>query len=246
MKKISFLLVSVLCFSISIQFGFAETSTGTVSWTGTQELNAAKETVVKKLSFDWVKASGAKKLELSFSTDIDSKKELDFIVSSTGIKSEELIVDDMKVEGNKVILLMESALKSNKQYKIVVRGIYWKDGSTINSGVDGALKFRTWDISTVTNKTAWEKTDTTVTKEKEEWEIKKKDIKKNIKKNIKKKIKKVTKEEWGNLAGVDIYKDTDDSSKAWNLPTTGPEHIFFVLLALLLWSTLFFFRKKNA
>ena len=229
-----------------------------------ESLDSEKEAVTKKLSLESAEVVDLDVLKITFGQDIDDSKEKDFIIKSLPIWNE-LDVNQILVDWNYVLLSINEEFKSNKQYEAVIISLFWTDGSTIVSGIDWAIEF------TAPNMTQFKKVVAEIPKKEETSELKKevipelnsadesgdneKDEEKKeenpVKEDSEITVKKVEEEKKADLAWKEVSQEELDKNivvAAWkttDLPTTWPEHIFFVILALILsWLVIHMKRKK--
>lgn len=100
----------------------------------------------KALSFNQAEIISYNNVELVFDTDIDPKWELDFILKWLTTPWE-IVVNDIKVNENKVMLRIDWKFETDKQYELVIISIYGVKGETITSWIDGAIKFWAPDMT---------------------------------------------------------------------------------------------------
>ena len=240
-----------------------------VSWE--ELLENEKQETVQKLSLQWVEVVDMDVLKISFWVNIDDSREKDFIVKSLPIWNE-IEVTQILVDENSVLLSIEKDFETDKQYEVVIISLYGVDWSTIVSWIDGAVEFSAPDmeqfklsISGGTNDSWNNNLDTEVelnsadekeaTKTKEEKATEQEELNKIEEEKLKtvaEKIEEANKKNngvnlwWKAISQEELDKNVSViAGKTEDLPTTWPEHIFFIILSIILaWLVLHTRRKK--
>ena len=251
---------AVLCISLlSIWMWVSQ-----VSWEELLENENQTEEAVQKLSLESVDVVDMDILKLSFSLNIDDSKEKDFIVKSLPVWNE-IEITEIIADKNNVLLLVDENFQTEKQYEVVIISLYGEGGSTIVSWIDWAVKFNAPDMTEFQNDE--------VTKEIKEDDIelnsadnepqKVEEIEDTVKDEpvVEEKVeeqkeatpvKVETKDTWSEELWKAIPQEELDKNisvaagKSSELPTTGPEHIFFIILAIILAWLLLHTRSNKA
>ena len=239
-----------------------------VSWE--EALEGEQSTEVKKLSLKSVDIVDMDILKLSFWVTIDDSKEKDFIVKSLPLW-DEIEVTQIAVDNDSVLLSIEKNFESNKQYEVVIISLYWTDGSTIVSWIDWAVEFSAPDmtqfnqteevVKAIEDNTIEEDSENNTEENNQNWEV---DTEENVveqpelnaawekPKTVAEKIDEANKKNNSvNLAGKEVDREELDKNvtvaagKAADLPTTWPEHVFFVILAIVLAGLLIHVIRKK-
>ena len=176
------------------------------------------------------------KLKLSFNADINSGEDSprEFKITNKFDELERLVVFDSEIdeqEKNTLILTMENPIPTSAQYNVTVVRLNNEAGSSIQNGIDGIASFISPDsfeeipTPVVTSPVIEDKPDLTAAGPAEQQP-------------------EVSRESSGqNISDDDLAKTTVSIAKtAEELPTTGAEHWFLGILALLLWAVVYKFR----
>ncbi len=87
-------------------------------------------------------------VELQFNVNIDREKNITFILKGI-TKAWEIAIDDIKVSEKTVMLRREWTFVPGERYELILVDIYWENGQTITSWIDGAVTFIVPDFDTV-------------------------------------------------------------------------------------------------
>ncbi len=171
------------------------------------------------------------KLKLMFSADLDSSDEAirEFKIVNKFDDLEELIVLDSEIDAeneNILLLTMEESIPTSAQYNVTVVRLSDVDGNNIQNGIDGIESFYTPD----SYEELVEEPEVLAAAGPEE------------------PIQEVSGgSSWANLSDDQLAKTTQvTADEAEELPTTGAEHWFIAILALLLWAMMFGYKFQKS
>jgi len=182
------------------------------------------------------------KLKLSFNADINSGEDSprEFKITNKFDELERLVVFDSEIdeqEKNTLILTMENPIPTSAQYNVTVVRLNNEAGSSIQNGIDGIASFITPDSfeevpAPVVTAPVIEQQP--IVEEQPELTAA----------GPTQQQPEVSRESSGqNISDDDLAKSTEYTAKtAEELPTTGAEHWFLGILALLLWAVVYKFR----
>lgn len=196
------------------------------------------------LSVEWLKISDKKTLILDFSLNLDDDINAVRDIKLVDKKSwEELIITSLELDWEKSLkATLENDLVESTQYDITIISVFSKSGKNIEAGIDGLIAFTTPDVFTeaTLNKNILEDSEinanndlNSANPEIEEtptstWET------------------STGTNAWVNVSNEELNKNTVNAVNATNeLPTTGPEHILLLVLAMLMWVGIFFIQRKR-
>jgi len=127
------ILFSILFISFGFNYSYAKNSSEN---SNTQES--------KSLSLKSVEVIWKNKIKLTFDKNILQKDDNDISVKSLWEDWDEILVEEIKVKGKDVELVLEENLESNKDYEVVIFSLSWENGATITSGLDWSIRFNSW------------------------------------------------------------------------------------------------------
>lgn len=201
------------------------------------------------LSVEWLKMSDKKTLILDFSLALDDDINAVRDIKLVDKKSwDELIITSLELEWEKSLkATLESDLVESTQYDITIISVFSKSGKNIEAGIDGLIAFTTPNLFTqaTLNKNILEDLETNENNNLNSANT-------EVVPNIEEVSNTAT---WeiitGTNAGVNVSneelnKNTVNAVNATKeLPTTGPEHIILLVLAMLIWLGVFFIQKNR-
>lgn len=201
----------------------------------TWDTNSSSQTTTSDSSFalENVEIISEKKLKLSFNAALNDSEDSprEFKITNKFDELDELIVFDSEIDEqneNILILTMESSIPTSAQYNVTIVRLNDKNWNNIQNGIDGIASFRTPDnYETLVTPVDVEPELTSAGPEEAKTEV------------------------WWASSGQNISDEQlaqttqATAGSAKKLPTTGAQHWFIGILALLLWIVLFKFRVSK-
>jgi len=172
------------------------------------------------------------KLELSFSTELDTSEEAvrEFKITNKNdtFDTFEVLNSEISVfEPNKILLTLDRNTEIWNEYDVVIIAITNFEGKNIESWIDNS---ETFVVSEIIEQEEEEVVEESVNEEEME---------------LNSASEEQTWVSWTNLSSEEVENNTlalAENNK--NLPKTWPEHILLIVLSIILWTLIFKFRKS--
>jgi len=226
----------------------------------------------KNLSIENIKVIDSKNLEVTFNSEIDSSKDIEFKIEEKNNNLNEVNIANTLAEGNIVKISLNNELESNKDYTLTVISLTWVNWETIEEGVNGVIDFNSGELIDLNsaeeenpqNTSAWT-SDDNITENPE-------DTTNNITENPEDTANNASVEEventtqnsteelnsagpsvepkstalsWANLTNEQIKKTSElAAKKIKKLPQTGPAEWLLIIAALILAFWIIKYRKQ--
>lgn len=197
-------------------------------------------------SFDSISAISNNELELGFSLPLDSSESSlrEFKVKNKNDSLDSFYVVENKINNNdksKLKITLDRDLEAGSQYEIIVVSLTSSDGKNIESGIDNMKVFNfSWELN---NDISGYSESVDINNSTENQDLEKVE---NIELNS---AEEKVNQEWPSWEL--ISNDEINNTVLWastsneKLPQTWPEHIFMLILSIILGALIFIFRYKK-
>jgi hypothetical protein len=242
MKNTFIKLILITFFTFSLNFSVLASSWETNTWSSDEEVSIQKEFSLKN-----IKPISFTKFELEFSDELDSgswaAREFRIIDKNDELDEFYVLENELSSEDQtRLTITLDREVTINNIYEIFVIELYSKDWNSIEQGINS--------ISTFTiNEDTFKETEKELEILENTWATQEEQIEEELNSAKEENLEStwaVSENSWKDLKEEEVEKNTlSEAKNNTKLPTTWPEHILMLLLALSLTGFVFLFRFKR-